>query len=661
MAGSSVGTKISTHQSISNTLFLSYFTTLGVTQSNTIEVQYGVIFEEVFFDAVINKTVVDCFWKNASEPSWIDMAVNTDAVPCIAYYGGDNFLHWAERSPSNSQWSIEPVGLVSNEAMIGIAFSTENHPFIVFQETDSLQLGAYTKTNGGSWFRSNITTNLPVKLSAQLSLAETGGFRVCCRSSTNDNQLVIFGFTTEPSEIQTISVPYEALNDFRICDHYSPVDGSFIFYSTTSNIFHAIKQQGLTTNWQYKGSFDASNVGSGLRHAKIIDGRELLAFSGTDLMLLYFNEGSSTWEYNVVAEQECFPSCTYTWTLVGYDAAIAADGCDNISIYYRVITGNKAVGNNNSYIVRASAGSLPIIPSVPHEIDWKWAYHDDDDGVDDRRSEMVPGANTTFIPSRPIMEGEGFRIYFLTGPDFAGDNTGNAWVRWWSGTAEQWFPANPLYSIDLYPNNFHDLPDNCPERLTVWKSDIWGTATGVGTNYYSIQLTSTSISPWDQDYLLRTVSDSGSSGHNQLNQAMSENPDFYQQDWPINIHADQDSDGIGDDWEIQYFGNITNCVATTDSDGDGIDNRGEFLLGSNPNDENSSLVAVIEKEPNRLMWNSKKDHWYQVQWKDFSDTMWMNYLNNPVVESNGSLSEIQSIPILFETNAQMFRVILLNW
>jgi hypothetical protein len=44
---------------------------------------------------------------------------------------------------------------------------------------------------------------------------------------------------------------------------------------------------------------------------------------------------------------------------------------------------------------------------------------------------------------------------------------------------------------------------------------------------------------------------------------------------------DSDADGLPDNWEIQYFGNL-NQTATGDPDGDGINNLQEYQQGRNP-------------------------------------------------------------------------------
>jgi hypothetical protein len=47
---------------------------------------------------------------------------------------------------------------------------------------------------------------------------------------------------------------------------------------------------------------------------------------------------------------------------------------------------------------------------------------------------------------------------------------------------------------------------------------------------------------------------------------------------------DSDGDGLSDEWENQYFGNLRDQSHSDDPDGDGVDNLAEMEAGTNPQD-----------------------------------------------------------------------------
>jgi len=67
--------------------------------------------------------------------------------------------------------------------------------------------------------------------------------------------------------------------------------------------------------------------------------------------------------------------------------------------------------------------------------------------------------------------------------------------------------------------------------------------------------------------------------------------------------VDSDEDGLPDDWEMQYFGNLL-AGPHDDPDGDGQDNFTEFAFGTDPRDPKSfsSVQAQLtSKGPDRLL------------------------------------------------------------
>jgi hypothetical protein len=57
---------------------------------------------------------------------------------------------------------------------------------------------------------------------------------------------------------------------------------------------------------------------------------------------------------------------------------------------------------------------------------------------------------------------------------------------------------------------------------------------------------------------------------------------------------DSDGDGLNDEWELFWFGNLFQNV-TTDKDGDGMNEVQEYLAGTNPNDGNSRFRLHIQR------------------------------------------------------------------
>ena len=81
--------------------------------------------------------------------------------------------------------------------------------------------------------------------------------------------------------------------------------------------------------------------------------------------------------------------------------------------------------------------------------------------------------------------------------------------------------------------------------------------------------------------------------------------------------TDTDSDGLPDDWELTYFGSTTGASATTDSDGDGMNNWQEYVAGTSPTNRASVLVLYAPVAPELvnpfvLVWASVSNRFYTV-------------------------------------------------
>lgn len=82
--------------------------------------------------------------------------------------------------------------------------------------------------------------------------------------------------------------------------------------------------------------------------------------------------------------------------------------------------------------------------------------------------------------------------------------------------------------------------------------------------------------------------------------------------------GDADGDSLPDDWELAFFGNETNAVASADGDGDGADNRSEYIAGTDPTDS-ADFFSVSEGASATgtgfsLSWEPLLGRLYQVNW-----------------------------------------------
>ena len=92
--------------------------------------------------------------------------------------------------------------------------------------------------------------------------------------------------------------------------------------------------------------------------------------------------------------------------------------------------------------------------------------------------------------------------------------------------------------------------------------------------------------------------------------------------------ADENYDGLPDDWQARYWGpNPAGWPGgQEDSDGDGVTNLQEFLAGTNPREAQSVLKLSLSASPQgyRLNWNAQPGQVYQVQVADRLGA-WSNY------------------------------------
>lgn len=91
---------------------------------------------------------------------------------------------------------------------------------------------------------------------------------------------------------------------------------------------------------------------------------------------------------------------------------------------------------------------------------------------------------------------------------------------------------------------------------------------------------------------------------------------------------DSDNDGMDDDWEMAYFGNLSRD-GSGDFDGDGTTDLQEFLAGTNPTSSGSILraltVTAINSGNVTVLWSAQPGKRYLVQFKNgLNDSQWSN-------------------------------------
>lgn len=80
-------------------------------------------------------------------------------------------------------------------------------------------------------------------------------------------------------------------------------------------------------------------------------------------------------------------------------------------------------------------------------------------------------------------------------------------------------------------------------------------------------------------------------------------------------NADSDGDGLPDRWEYIYSGGITNLLASSNDDGDMLNNLEEYIAGLNPTTFDEFIVSIQEDSPiPEIYWNSVSGRIYNVYW-----------------------------------------------
>lgn len=123
--------------------------------------------------------------------------------------------------------------------------------------------------------------------------------------------------------------------------------------------------------------------------------------------------------------------------------------------------------------------------------------------------------------------------------------------------------------------------------------------------------------------------------------------------------GDSDNDGMDDDWEAAYFGNLSQD-GTADFDADGQSDLQEFIAGTDPTDTGSILRVLTVSSPHSgstmILWSAVAGKSYLVQFKDALSTSAWSDLGEVVTATGSTASSVDETVGM--QNQRFYRVLL---
>lgn len=590
-------------------------------------------------------------------PIGLDFAVDNDqnrAIAYTAYADGGVGIRCATRYGTNS-WTIDlvvpPVSLTPYEDTLWLAdVLVDQRAAMAYVASTDGRLNWCAHESGTHWTTELVATNAegPVAVAVSPQGIPTVSF-------VSDNQYRWAYRLNGLWNLETVSsgrVACTALAFNRngaIATAYRPDLGS--------NILYALR--GTFGGWNHEAILSSTN-------ANHID----LEFAPDDVPAVTYSDnynaffaqpvGSTMWSQAVAGASTSDPAgYYYSWQYKGREPDLLYLNDGTPIILHHGYSGNYKV-SSRAYVYYTSWAP---IRSTPKE----WLYHDDADGLDDRSTLPISGLDAFALDHTEVLDSANVAIRMLSSK-YLQNFDGQMWVHWWNGSEEHWARGYPESDVLLETGTFHGLPISGVATVAQWRCDIDSSLTRPGTNFYAIQAKVGNTPPlgeevFDEDWLLRDVTDSGYSSSNNVGQSVSDIAEFVDHDWSITVLADQDGDAIPDEWEEAHGLSPTNPAdATLDFDDDGISNDREYVANSDPTIHNSAFAIeylTAGSLPCLSFWGCSNRLYTlessvgNVETENGIGTSWQNV---PSYTRIRGFNDLQEVPYAPSQTSQFFRM-----
>lgn len=126
----------------------------------------------------------------------------------------------------------------------------------------------------------------------------------------------------------------------------------------------------------------------------------------------------------------------------------------------------------------------------------------------------------------------------------------------------------------------------------------------------------------------------------------------------LTVNADTDQDGLDDTWETANFGSLA-ATPTADSDGDGLSNAEELIMGTNPMSPSSVMRAAVRFDTGSSLicsFPTVDGRLYSVETSPElgAGASWQPLPSQPLITGNGTVFEL---PVTMSSNRIYFRVV----